>query len=154
MRLAAAQSWDVALHFSRRVIAGQIRVRKHLVSLRLIAMKSKVSKHLPCLFLIPLNASQLLQRLFLSRSGFKTRSLPFRVLFKRKMSYSPNAMRTSLPSSPHSNPSPQHFGINQPLLVFSHIHHILSILNPLLFRTIVLTLCLSIFWLVMVYCVC
>ena len=37
---------------------------KHLVLLLLIAVKIKVSKHLLCLFLVPLNASQLLQRLF------------------------------------------------------------------------------------------
>jgi len=48
--------------------------------------KIKVSKHLPCLLLVPLNASQLLQRLFLLRNGFSMSSLPFRVLSRRKKS--------------------------------------------------------------------
>ena len=46
----------------------------------------KVSQHLPCLFLVPLNTNQLLQRLFLLRSGFRTRSLPFSMLSRRKKS--------------------------------------------------------------------
>jgi len=106
MRLAATQSWAVVLFSSKWVIAGHSRGHKHLVFLLLIAVKIKVSKYLLRLFLVPLNASQLLQRLFFLHSGFRMISLPLSVSSRRKKRSTPSTMQTSLPSSPHSNPSP------------------------------------------------
>jgi len=137
MRLAAAQSWAVALLLSRQVITGQIRGHKQLIYLLLIAVKIKVSKHLLRLFLVPLNVSQLLQRLFPLRSGFRPISLPFSVISRRKKSSTPSAMLTSLLSSPHSNPSPQHLEINHPFLFLAISTLSRLFLTPLLLRQLI-----------------